>query len=120
MKNRLPHVQTALLRSSIHSVDDSDQYSAYAHDSDVTSDGESEAGGDDDVAWSPQAGPAPPVPPDSHRLAEGLLLAGVKDVFHHLLEDEVCHASDAYSYAPYFFSGMRCVHAMPDFLVCKL
>ena len=77
--------------TSALSLDESEVY----NDSDIPSDADSDAEGaddaegDDKAEWVPQPGPAPPVPPDCHLLAKGVLNADVREVFHRLLADEV-------------------------------
>ncbi|CAL8460897.1 g428 [Coccomyxa elongata] len=75
--------------TSAVSLDESEVY----NDSDIPSDADSDAEGadeqgDDKAEWVPQPGPAPPVPPDCHFLAKGVLNADVREVFHRLLADE--------------------------------
>lgn len=78
------------------SMDESEPYSSNHNDSDIASDADSDAGGDDVADWAPQAGPPPPVATECTPLARGVLNADVREVFHRLLADEVrlpgsCH-----------------------------
>jgi len=54
-------------------------------------DDDSDASDDDVAEWDPQPGDAPPMAAGVTKLAEGMLEADVREVYHRLLADQVVH-----------------------------
>ncbi len=82
MQHALPRGASATsLAESEMTADGPDSHDDHDDDSDAS---------DDDVAeWDPQPGDAPPMAAGVTKLAEGMLEADVREVYHRLLADQV-------------------------------
>ena len=100
MQHAMPRGASATsLAESEMTADGPDSHDDHDDDSDAS---------DDDVAeWDPQPGDAPPMAAGVTKLAEGMLEADVREVYHRLLADQVVLCRGL-TYARYFTCVTPC------------